>query len=279
MAIYGIDNISINTPIYQSNFVNELFEIDECFDRLIESLDDYQYEEDSYLNESFIEDIKEDYKYFITKITKGKDEMLKQSTEAARQANEYKDELLSISSKDKVKGKIVDIYEVYTVVMSTGTTTVQYTETRNMVFSGIALDFKKILNDILNTDIKSIKKTYKKFWYKAYDIYRFRPVVTKRTVKGNASNVAKTMSDAIADQKKLIDSFSKSLNNMSNSIKEGMDIALSNKDTPNIKWLKKYLSQQKELYKHDFSIMHMNNIRILRQSRACRDFITKLNKN
>ena len=282
MAIYGINNVNYLSKGKQFSFIESILTIDDCFDKLIESLDDYD-DDENYLNESFIEDIKDSFKYFSIKIREGEDEMLRQSTEAARQANEYRDELLNIVSTDKAKGAILDTYEYYAVTYGTPETGMYtYMETKNTTFSGIALDFNKILNEIINSDKKSIKKSYNRFFKKAYDIYRFIPAISKRNVKGRATDVAKAMADAIADQKKLVDLYQKSLDNMLRSVKNGMDLVQANKknkDIPNIKYLKKYLTQQKKLYQHDFSVMYTNNRRIIGQSRACRDFIAKLNKN
>lgn len=279
MAIYGIINAQQSTSNLFYSYLDEMLNTIDCFDTLIEQLDNYQDNDDDYLNESIIEDIGDSFRYLVTRIKEGKKEMLKQSTEAARQANDYKDQLNNVVSRDKAKGHIVELYEQFVVYYTDGNTTVMYTEIRNAIFSGIALDFEEILNSIKNDPIKAVKAKYRTFWKKAVDIYRFSPGIRKSSVKGHASEVAKSMDKALSEQKELIEKFSKSLDKMENAVKEGMSIFNSNKGTPNIKWLKKYLTQQKRLYKHDFNIMHYNNLRVLRQSRACRDFITKLNKN
>lgn len=279
MAIYGITNAQQSTNESSFSYLDEMLNTIDCFDMLIEQLDDYQDDNEDYLNESIAEDIGDKFKYLITRIKEGKKEMLKQSTEAARQANDYKDQLNNVVSRDKAKGHIVGLYEQYVIYYTDGNTTVMYTEIRNAIFSGIALDFKEILNSIKNDPINAVKAKYRSFWKKAVDIYRFSPVIRKSSTKGHASEVAKALDNALSVQKELVEKFSKSLDKMENAVNEGMSIFNSNKGTPNIKWLKKYLTQQKRLYKHDFNIMYYNNLRVLRQSRACRDFIAKLNKN
>lgn len=275
MAIYGISNIQ--DSVKEFSIVNEILETESCFQDLIDKLDEFEenLEDSEYINESFVEDFKENFHYLVTRIRKGKEEMLKESTKVAREANEYTNELSNIVSSNKVKAKSMIVMEQYTMIYQCGNTTTYYTEYRKAAISGASLNFNNIFKDATSGNIDKIKKSYKNFKRSAYNIYRFTPYVQKNTVKGKALDMAKFLNNAIKESKDLTEISITALDNMAKSIENGSRILEQNKDSKDIKYVKKFLSQLKRLYNHDLNVVHQNNLRVMRQSRAARDFIKK----
>lgn len=240
--------------------------------------------DDEILNENFIESISDAIRSTITYITKGREAVIKEAEEAAKEAYNYKDEIERIVSDNKKKNRSVPIViEQYSVTVSTGNTTVTYTETRNPVFSGAVLDFKNVLEKIANMDPTAMKKWIRSVKNTCENVCRFSPRITAKNIgKVKLETALRTVSKTIDQNKTLVADYRKRTDVMLTNVNVGKNM-LEKLTTSNdaeytknvIKGFKILVTCQKRYYIHDSNLMHAYNRLIVKQSRHIRDKLKK----
>lgn len=243
---------------------------------LIESMIDD--EEDGIIQENFVDDMKDSIKYAIVALTKGKDAMIKESTEAAQKAETYKNQLDKVSHK-RGRGTAQYVWEEYVMTTQVGNTTVVHREYKEYAdFYAPIYNYKNIISQSTN-NLKALKNTYFKERNLVFDNTRFKPYVQGLSKKGDMNAMVKAFSKEIDDAKRLGKDYAKAIDsmiaNLQSGLKEMSNLKDSGGDNAAIKYVKKFTKLQKKCLTHCNNIIHTNNLRILRWSREVKRIIDK----
>lgn len=276
---YLHDNSRNESSVMYEQYLNESINLLESIFDSVDIMSD-----DEILNENFIESISDAIRSTIIYITKGREAMIKEAEEAAKEAYSYKDEIERIVSDNKKKNRSVPIVlERYSVTVSTGTSTVTYTQIKNPVFTGAVLDFKNVLDKIANMDPAAMKKWIRSVKNTCRNVCRFSPYITAKNVgKVELETALKTVSKAIDQNKARVADYRKRTDAMLANVNVGKSMLekLTKSDdaeyTRNvIKGFKTLVTCQKQYYIHDSNLMHAYNRLIVKQSRHIRDKLKK----
>lgn len=276
---YLHDNSKNESSVMYEQYLNESINLLESIFDSVDIMSD-----DEILNENFIESISDAIRSTITYITKGREAMIKEAEEAAKEAYNYKDEIERIVSDNKKKNRSVPIaLERYSVTVSTGNSTITYTETRNPVFTGAVLDFKNVLDKIANMDPAAMKKWIRSVKNTCDNVCRFSPYITKENIgKVKLETALGMVSKTIDQNKALVANYRKRTDdmlanaNVGKSMLEKLTTSDNAEYTRNvIKGFKTLVRCQKRYYVHDSGLMHAYNKLIVEQSRHIRDKLKK----
>lgn len=282
-------------PIYEaSKYLNESvdildecdllminqYKVNNCIDSLLEIGFSMFELNDRLLTESLIADYRDQIKNLITIIIKGKDAALKQSTEAAKQASNYKSEIERIiKNSDNIKQKFDTLNEYRLEITYTNGNTVHTHHYKSASFSGVIIDFKKINKLIKNGDYEKLQNLLEDYTNKVNEICSWTPTIVKYQTNGmTVGKFADFISSFINDNKEISNNFETEINRMKDAIDIAYDIINDSNDTDAMKFVTKFLNLQKKLYNHDMILMNKNNLMIAKQSRDLKKIIDKYSK-
>lgn len=285
-----------NCMMLEDGFVIEMSEMELLESRIDSFLSMDNYEDDEYLNEGFIDNVKDSFGDIITLITKGKDVVRKRHHEAAQKADEYQKEINTIVQGDKkIKGEMLTLEEYYIDIVQVGNTTVITEYRRNPEFYGPVINFDKLKSELLkisNMEDKKTKRRSKSRLMKKYsEIYygaiKYNPIIVEKKAKLTVDQHIKNMQLNIAYAKKRSEEFDKAISQAIKEVEKGRAILESMKSNPPssndlsllMSNFKKAIKYQVGMYKHDLRLVDKYNVMIVRQSRALAEAIKKYSKS
>lgn len=242
--------------------------------------------ESDIIQEGVIDNFKDTLKSAITLISKGREDMVKESTAAAKEASDYKSELKKLIDTDKIiKKKMFELAEYRTETYYTGYGSYTQYYYKDPTFSNITIDFDTILKTVKTRDKRSISALKKKYSAAAYEITRWTPTIVNVKIKSDAESALIILANKIDQNKKALSKFEKGTADMKKNLEKGetmlKQVISDKKDkvSPDAKGILKdfyvFVRFQKGLYVHDMKLMHTNNLMILRQSREIKTIVNK----
>lgn len=266
----------------QSNYIRsnvlEWFEEVDNFLSLYDEDDSYILAEGASIIERFIDGFKMAF-------SKDKQAILEKYKKYIDKVNEYNDEIKKLESiHGKSKINIQLIYEYYQVTVPTGNggyMVITYERDANFVYD--IIDIKKEFDKISSMSDKSSKKKYLKNIQKKYSgvlLYSNYKVLPKR-YKGSIYDVAKKASDNIKYFKDISDDFIKVCTALGKSLKDAESLikTLKSEHNENVKYLKRLLSTQKEIYLKDNNYLLAVELAASKQSNVLKKYINKIKSN
>lgn len=276
-SAYGTTSVLFINENDQLRFIQT--ETAQMFDSLYQLCEDAEdmIDENEVLQESFIDDFKDQFKSMITLITRGREAMLDQSQKAAAECEDYIKELDALSrNTNQTKAKIYENMEVYEIVMCVGNSYISYTEYRNALYGNKIFDLDNIKKNADSGMVEYLKKEDKKYKKWVTEICRFHPVIrSSKTKKLSVAQLAKILKDIQSENKAFSSDYRNRTTKMIENINKGMNMINAESDKLTIKYLKKFVKFQKQIYSHDTILLNSHNMMILRQCRYIKKFINK----